>query len=846
MGEPLLHLANALIAPLPTKAETWVEHLKSLIVADWRPGEFDFEGLLFIPDPSNPRTMTRLCPRAGCGMLIGTASLCQACKAQWSKAGLEDDSYDEWLSAPRVRVSFNRGCSVEGCPRDHGAHGLCRCHAASFIRWKRRTPDISSSAHDWTLKARPQALPPLPCCDVEECNNSREYQTGLCAKHQMTYKHWCRSQDQKPNASFLQAWFDRDVEPLLNPEKGLTYSEAVATPFALLPEPLRWEFIYAVQQRDIAGRAHLDPTRIRSTYLDFRRTGKSTVVGEEVLVANRQNPNLKGMLDEWQRLISDAHRNWSGVDPRNPRIIFLQDLTLNKSTRTIGPGAKIDLRLIQNDWIFDSLADWIRADNRGHGQFHPLVVAWRIADEVLTVRGVPRKALGAPDVDAIVQAIRDTVSNPKTQSRYISYIDSLIQFARSHGPLHHIWGKVPSRFVIDPSRHSTQNINEKSAANSDEPFRFVPQPIVDWVMDRLHFISRHDAYATAEAKIMIFLQERCGRRTIETTQLKEDCISYDSQQAPYLEWRKGKVPYDMGKRLPLHQETHDVIRQWQEVKRQHGITSEWLFPSRHYSELDKCHSSGFLAARLRDLIEIIQLQDPFDASVEGADGNLIYFDLASIDPYSFRHSFAQRLADATDDQGRSTTSAEVLQEYMGHKNYNTTMAYYEVTSKRRKKAMHSLPARRLNVHGEVVSVSRERDSFGKVAVTLGHCSEPQNVAAGGHHCPLEHACESCPFFLVDPLERDGIAGKRHELKVKLERAAIINSPQHILDHYTARIDDCTKIIDGIDAHIESLPEAERSTIREAQEYMADLRRRATAPRKIDLRTLLLTDVHEEQ
>lgn len=54
------------------------------------------------------------------------------------------------------------------------------------------------------------------------------------------------------------------------------------------------------------------------------------------------------------------------------------------------------------------------------------------------------------------------------------------------------------------------------------------------------------------------------------------------------------------------------------------------------------------------------------------------------------------------------------------------------------------------------------------------------------------------------LRRDGMEAKRHALRVKLERARVINSQQHLLDHYEARIKDTSTIIDGIDAYIDGL------------------------------------------
>jgi hypothetical protein len=214
----------------------------------------------------------------------------------------------------------------------------------------------------------------------------------------------------------------------------------------------------------------------------------------------------------------------------------------------------------------------------------------------------------------------------------------------------------------------------------------------------------------------------------------------------------------------MHQETHDVIRQWQEIKRERHVQSQWLFPSGRYSRADKTYGGQYLQVRVRELIVLVKSSAPYSAPVEGPEGNLVHFDLSTIDPYSFRHAFAQRLADATDQEGRSSTPPDIVQDFMGHQNFNTTMAYYQVTAKRRKKALSAIPARRLNLHGQVTEADRERDGFGKIAVALGHCTEPQNVAASGHFCALEHSCESCPFFLVIRLSvtewtpRDTICG----------------------------------------------------------------------------------------
>ena len=83
-----------------------------------------------------------------------------------------------------------------------------------------------------------------------------------------------------------------------------------------------------------------------------------------------------------------------------------------------------------------------------------------------------------------------------------------------------------------------------------------------------------------------------------------------------------------------------------------------------------------------------------------------------------------------------------------------------------------------------------------------------------------------------------MVAKRFDLKVQLERATVIGAPQHMIDHFHARIRHCDAIIDGIDTYLTQLPDAERTAIETALGSMADIRRRASTPWRIDLRTHL--------
>jgi integrase len=821
------------ISPFPSREVSWVEFLKARIVRDWRPGEFDFERLHFVPNPESPHTMMHYCSKAACGIRLNRGWECAPCRKDWLVAKAAGTEYEVWRAVPRVRLPRRIGCDVPGCARSHASKGFCRRHVHHFNRRIDRTLD----AAQWAESALP-ALDFTPACLVPTCSATSDAKHGLCGIHTDSFLG-ARTERIRVGKSIIgvEKWVSLRFEPPLN-GVSKTYGSASATPFFVLPEPLRWELLYAIQQRDLIGRARFDPVDVRGLYKSLRDDEVLSAVGLIGLGLPPRNSNIRGLITEWQDHIDSAEREWSGQDDRDPWIVYLRDLDL-KPTVKGAPGARasVDLRDFRQRWIAESLRRWYRAAPRHYAEVYHVANSWKIVDQILTARGTPKSALGALDMDAVIARLRKEWGNSSRQSQGITSIERVMSFSRTDEILAPTWAEIPATFFVDRKRHHTRN-TKLGGKEGDEDFRFIPQPIVDWMMDHLGHYTHRDDYGTAEARVMIFLQERAGRRTSETTNLRDDCISYDSAGHPYLKWDKGKPPYGPGKRIPIHQETHDVIRQWQQLKKEHGVESEWLFPSRAYKMADRTYANGYLASRVSDFAQFIAREHPFPGTAEDAHGNLIHFDITSVDPYAFRHAFAQRLADATDENGNSTTPPDVLQDYMGHANFNTTMGYYQVSARRKKRALQFIPPRRLNMMGQAVEIDRERDSYTRTPVTLGHCTEPHNVQRHGDGCVIDYACESCPFFLVDPLERDGLLAKREHMSLRLERAKVINSPSHILDHYVARIEDCTRIIQGIDIYVSELPFEERTRIEGALAAMADVRKRALAARSIDIRPLM--------
>ena len=835
-------LSSALLGQATIQGQTWRDHLLEVIDSDWRPGEYDHSQLLLVPSFDNPRTQWKKCRRTGCETPSNRSRLCRTCRSDYQAAApMSFEQFCATLPTPPCDAKRPKGCLV-GCERTVEPTGLCTEHVQQFNRFRRRygaDKDVAA----WVDHARPNVLPPTPPCVVPNCPDDRYYGTGMCRNHRAAANWWITTWTQQGlrPAPDVDLWLERRAEPI-DLRTGRPMCSISAVLFGLMRGTSGLELLLALQRRDRDGRADLHPEFARQFYLMIRRLGLDTLVGFDAAAASADaggwDRRRRAFVEDCLRWIQAEHRRWAGADERNPLLIYIAELDLTDHHRP-GPAVVVDLRDFSQSWIAETLRHWLHNAHLSSSTILRTIAAWRVADEVLSAHNKDPEHLGSNDMDAIVRAITARTPDGKEQQRKMANLWKLIEYGHRVDELAHIWKNVSPRFGKNAEKHRPKPHPEARAnANPDEPYRYVPQPTVDWLMDHLHLLIRSDDYTTMEARAMIYVHERCGRRPVETMHLRDDCISYDNEGHPFLEWERIKPPRRAGKRLPIHQETHDLIRQWQRIKRDHNIASQWLFPSLNYRGRDVPYQTPYLVRRIRELVALVQEQAPFPGRVTGVNGNLVDYDMGNIDSYALRHAFAQRYADAVDTEGRSTTPPDVLQDLMDHQEFKTTMAYYEVSAKRRKQAVAAITPRRVDFLGNVVEINRERDGFTRVPVSPGHCEEPQNVAMGGNACMLSHACESCPFFRVDPLEREGMVAKRFDLKVQLERATVIGAPQHMIDHFHARIQHCDIIIDGIDTYLAQLPADERATIQAALDSMADIRRRASTPRRIDLRAHL--------
>ncbi|MEU0990647.1 site-specific integrase [Streptomyces sp. NPDC005953] len=258
----------------------------------------------------------------------------------------------------------------------------------------------------------------------------------------------------------------------------------------------------------------------------------------------------------------------------------------------------------------------------------------------------------------------------------------------------------------------------------------------------------------AEVRVCTELLIDTGRRPDEVCQLPLDCLERDPDGGLVLLYDNHKG-YRLGRRLPIAKATGAVITAQQErVRRRFPNTppSELkLLPSPVSNPAGTKPISGIWDQHrawitvLPDFLVPVEIQEDGELAIK-----LLPFDKARIFPYAYRHSFAQRHADAG-------VPPEVLKDLMDHRQLMTTQAYYRIGQDRRREAINRVTALQFDRHGTrvwrkaqgLLDSEHVRREIGEVATGYGVCKEPTNVAAGGQSCPLRFRCLGCEHFGTD-------------------------------------------------------------------------------------------------
>ena len=237
-----------------------------------------------------------------------------------------------------------------------------------------------------------------------------------------------------------------------------------------------------------------------------------------------------------------------------------------------------------------------------------------------------------------------------------------------------------------------------------------------------------------------------GRRPDEICVLPWDCLEYDEPgHLPVLVYFNHKAARQ-GRRLPVaHATAGLIIAQKTRVRERFPGTSLGqlkLLPAAYANPHGRrAITESHFGARHRAWIEAL----PPLLRGDGTE-----FDKARVIPYAYRHTYAQRHADAG-------VPVDVLAALMDHLSLDTTRGYYTVGESRRREAVDKVTALQFDRHGNriwrdaraLLDSEHARRAIGEVAVPFGTCSEPSNVQAGGNACPYRFRCAGCDHFRTD-------------------------------------------------------------------------------------------------
>ncbi len=340
-----------------------------------------------------------------------------------------------------------------------------------------------------------------------------------------------------------------------------------------------------------------------------------------------------------------------------------------------------------------------------------------------------------------------------------------------------------------------------------EPGRDLPPEVMRQICGQLHTLAPPHIRTAIEILI------DTGRRPEDVVALPLDCLAVDADGSPVLVYDNHKANR-LGRRLPIPAATAQPIRaQQQRVRDRFPQTPSAglkLLPT-GWANRDgrRAMTVAALSAAHRDWISLL----PPLLLADGAQ-----YDKGRIIPYAYRHTYAQRHADAG-------VPIDVLAELLDHRSLNVTRGYYRVGEERRRDAVDKVTAMQFDRRGNriwrdaraLLDDEHARYTVGSVAVPYGRCTEPSNVQAGGGACPIRFRCAGCDHFRTDVSCLPDLTAYLDDLLRTRERlaAAIDGVDEWARADATPAQEEITRIrrlISRINGDITQLPDAERAQV----------------------------------
>ena len=569
-------------------------------------------------------------------------------------------------------------------------------------------------------------LPPCPSCAVAACTRQRRHPDGLyCGAHQQRLRT-VRARDPHLDET---SW--RATEPAIG--RGGEVSLRGLPPLVVA------ELLVGLQQRCRVNAVKTSDAVLRAFCNELLAQQVESIT-DSVIAAGR-GLEFTGLVN---CLIGHARRALS-----NPETEVAQD---EWDLAVFGHHGTVSFTGISQAWLREAAKRWaaddlpkrrVRAGRRtsaGLAVRHHIGCLVRLSESLRmrADRGEHPAALGRADMEAFLHRL--------------AYLESVGQISgdariRACREVRAVLSRIRAMGLTRPGGLATGLGEDFVIGQADVPAEPEPgEPNRDLPPEIMRQLCCHlGELSSPEMRTAVELAIDTGRRPEEICELDFDCLTRDDDGQPVLTYDNHKANRP-ARRLPISEQTADVIvAQQRQVRNRYPHTPIGelkLLPTDRRNPGGRRAITGFsLAFAHRTWVDRMPV-------LRTADG--IEYDKSKVVLYAYRHSYAQRHADAG-------VPVEVLRELMSHRKLETTSGYYRVGEIRRREAVDRVNTMQFDRHGNriwrqaqaLLDSEHARRAVGEVAVPFGVCAEPSNVKAGGGACPFRFRCAGCDHFRTD-------------------------------------------------------------------------------------------------
>jgi integrase len=706
-------------------------------------------GRLVLSSPIEHPQIGRLpCVVTGCeAPSTDKERLCATCFKRHAKSGLP---LEEFVVLPRAgrKVGVEK-CAVPGCPRPWKTSKDPVCSTHSHQRRKIYRLPLEEFVHHPDVVPLPSFGP----CEVVACIRDSCGKEPYCLQHRVRVRKARRVEG-----------FDEDLWR----RTETSIPEASTISFRGLPPLVVNQLLFGIQQRTKAGaKTKLDLLRLVCDGL--RAAQVASVLDHDIPWAN---VNQQKLLEHFAKHVRRAL-----LSPETEVLKDVWDMWV------FGHSGTLDFRSISQQWLRAAARRWAADDiphRRGRGVRSTVQSKIkhleRLSESLRAHRadgGGHPAVLGRADIEHHLHRLTFLNSQGElsdySRTKTCRELKWLLQQMRALGLAH-----AGEPMAGLPEKFSLTSRDVPDEPEDDEAGRDLPTEVMRFLCSHLNRIDE----TSPTVRVGIELVIDTGRRPDEICQLAWDCLAQDPGGKHVLIYDNSKSNREQ-RRLPIPDQTAALITQQKQLVRERFPNAELsrlkLLPSPKSNPYGhKAISAQWLGEVHRDWVDALpEVMVTATVLIDGKSvSKVTEFDKTRIFAYAYRHTYAQRHADAG-------VAIDVLCELMDHEQMETTRGYYRVGHGRRRDAVDKVASMQFDRHGnrvwreaeQLLDSERLRNGLGEVAVPYGRCSEPTNVQAGGGQCPIRFRCPGCDHFSTDVSYLPDLEGYLADLLRNRERIA---------------------------------------------------------------------------